>query len=104
MRPLRSSALKCSQSAQRATRLELASSTRSGSSANELRQLRVEPRGARSGGRGSGSDMVLPRLAVRGQLVARTGMIKVGDAGDTPMREGTAHDEQAGLTGLEPQQ
>ena len=43
-------------------------SMRSAASESQLRQLRFEPRGARSGGRGVGSGMVLPRRALAASL------------------------------------
>src|SRR5256886_8679918 len=52
----------CGRSATSGSRLFI--SMRSAASLNQLRQLKVEPRGARSGGRGVASDMVLPRLAL----------------------------------------
>src|SRR5438309_5397483 len=71
---------------------------RSGASVSQLRHERAVPRGARSGGRVfTESFMALPRLAVRRELVAGTGMIEVGDAGDASAGEGAAQDQQARL-------
>src|SRR6516162_708369 len=45
-----------------------------------------------------------PRLTGGGQLVARAGMIKVGDTRDAPVRERAAQDQETRLTAFELEQ